>query len=259
MLERSEHATLGIDVLKAAGTVSKNDYRQVVEPLIEDARREGRRIRILCEFGPEFRRFTPGAAWEDLKVGLGSIELFEGCAVVTDTGWIREPTRLMSFLMPCPVRLFGAHQREGAFRWLASLPEGAGISHRLTDSGVLVVEVSQPLRAADFDTLGSTMDSRLGTPGGRTGVVLHAAGFPGWENGSSLVRHVRFVRDHRRVIGKVALAADGKVASLLPRLANRFVRAEVRRFGHEELDSAVAWAAAPSTAPKGVGASPGQV
>ncbi|MGW0885479.1 STAS/SEC14 domain-containing protein [Streptomyces sp. NPDC002671] len=30
------------------------------------------------------------------------MRLFEGCAVVSDISWIRESTRLASFLMPCP-------------------------------------------------------------------------------------------------------------------------------------------------------------
>ncbi|WP_084768954.1 STAS/SEC14 domain-containing protein [Streptomyces sp. MOE7] len=130
MLERAEDAPAGIDAVKATGTVSKHDYETVVEPLIDAARKEGRRIKLLYEIGPDFRSFTPGAGWEDLKVGLGAMRLFEGCALVTDVGWIRESTRMMSFLMPCPVRVYGNEERAEALHWLASLPEGPGISHR---------------------------------------------------------------------------------------------------------------------------------
>ncbi|WP_438818742.1 STAS/SEC14 domain-containing protein [Streptomyces platensis] len=34
--------------------------------------------------------------------------------MVSDIGWIRESTRLMSFLMPCPVRVFGGRERKEA-------------------------------------------------------------------------------------------------------------------------------------------------
>ncbi|MEV0181715.1 STAS/SEC14 domain-containing protein [Streptomyces sp. NPDC050625] len=148
-------------------------------------------MRILSEIGPEFRSFTPAAGWENLKIGIGAIHLFEGCAVVSDIGWIRESTRLSRFLMPCPVRVFGLQDREETLRWLASLPEGPGVSHQLLPgSNVLVVEVEQPLRAQDFDAL--------------AGVVVHAHAFPGWENIGSLLRHVRFVRDHHRKVRRVA-------------------------------------------------------
>ncbi|WP_424887060.1 STAS/SEC14 domain-containing protein [Streptomyces sp. XH2] len=245
MLERATDTPAGIDAVKAVGTVSKDDYQKVVEPLIDDARRNGRRIRILCEIGPDFKSFTPGAAWEDLKVGMGSLSLFEGCAVVTDVGWIRESTRLTSFLMPCPVRTFDGRERDEALRWLASLPEGPGISHRLTDSGVLVVEVGRPLRVQDFDALALTVDNWLATHAELAGVVIHVREFPGWENIGGLIRHVRFVRDHHRKVRKIALAADSKAAVFIPQVAHHFVQAEVRRFEYDELDDALAWAAAP--------------
>jgi hypothetical protein len=62
----------------------------------------------------------------------------------------------------------------------------------------------------------------------------------------SLLRHVRFVRDHHRKVPRVALAADSKLASLAPPLAEHFVQAEVRGFRYDELESAIAWAAGPA-------------
>ncbi|MFE0512216.1 STAS/SEC14 domain-containing protein [Streptomyces sp. NPDC058964] len=246
MLERAQDTPAGVDAVKAIGTVSKDDYEAVIEPLVDEARREGRPIRLLYECGPEFRSFTPAAGWEDLKVGLGAMRLFEGCAVVTDIGWIRESTRLARFLMPCPVRVFGNQDREEALDWLVSLPEGPGVSHQLLpESEVLMVEVEQPLRVQDFDALAQTADSWLETHDALAGVVVHARDFPGWENIGSLLRHVRFVRDHHRRVRRVALAADSRLAGLAPPLANHFVEAEVRRFGYDELDDAVAWASSP--------------
>ncbi|GAA2716382.1 MULTISPECIES: STAS/SEC14 domain-containing protein [Streptomyces] len=136
MLERARDAPAGIDVGTAIGTVSKDDYQQVVEPLLDDARRNGRRLRILCEIGPQFTSFTPVAAWEDLKAGMGAIRLFEGCVVVTDVGWIRESTRLTS-----------AHPRELArapvdrpqlgTRWAPGVGSGpvASVSSRTASHG----------------------------------------------------------------------------------------------------------------------------
>ncbi|MFD9098489.1 STAS/SEC14 domain-containing protein [Streptomyces collinus] len=248
MLDRVQDAPPGVDVVKASGTVTKDDYETVIEPLIDAARREGRRIRLLWEAGPDFRSITPAAGWEDLKVGIGALRLFEGCAVVSDIAWIREPTRLASFLMPCPVRVFGGQDREEALRWLVSLPEGPGVLHELLpDSEVLVVEVGQPLRAQDFDALAQTADSWLETHDALAGVVVHARAFPGWENITGMLRHVRFVHDHHRKVRRIALAADSRLAGLVPHLANHFVQAEVRQFAYGELDDAVNWASSPPT------------
>ena len=166
--ERSQKAEIflrknlpaGIDGVRAIGKISKEDYEQVFVPLLDDARREGRHIRFLYQLGPEFEGFTPGAAWEDAKIGLHFLRLFDGCALVTDLAWIRELTGLAGFFMPCPVSVFSNTEFAGAVDWLRSLPEGAAISHRLLpESGVIVVEVKQALRAQDFDSLAFTADA----------------------------------------------------------------------------------------------------
>lgn len=243
MLERLKEVPAGVDALRAVGQVSREDYDEVLDPLIDAARREGRRLRLLYEFGADFTGFTPGAAWEDAKVGLRALNLFDGCAVVTDVAWIRQSTHLASFFMPCPVRVFDLAGRADALAWLGSLPEGPGVSHRVLPSGVVVVEVREPLRSADFEALAATADSWLADHPDLPGLVVHASHFPGWENATGLLRHARFIRDHHRRIGRVALAADSRVAGLAPTLASHFVSAEVRSFGYDELDDAVAWAA----------------
>ena len=244
MIDKLTDVPPGIMALKVVGKLSKEDYENIFEPLFEEARHQGRRIRLLYEVGPEYTGFTPGAAWEDLKIGPRSLRLFEACAVVSDIGWIREWTRLVGFLLPWPVRVFGIDERDKAIDWLTSLPEGPGVSHRLVvESGVIVVEVKEPLRAQDFDALALTADTWLETHDELHGLVIHAREFPGWENIGSLLRHVRFVRDHHRKVNRVALAADSKLANLAPRLAEHFIHAEVKGFGYDELDDAIAWAA----------------
>lgn len=248
MLEKLNDVPQGIVGLRAVGKLSKEEYESVLEPLLEEARREVRRIRFLYQLGPDFEGFTPGAAWEDAKLGLRYMRLFEACAIVTDIGWIREATRLARFMMPCPVQVFGNRERPKAIEWLQSVPESAAVAPLLLpDSGVIVVEVKQALRAQDFDALALTADTWIEAHGDLNGVVIHAREFPGWENLGSFLRHVRFVRDHHRKVKRIALAADSKLASLAPRIGEHFVQAEVKGFGYDELEAAVAWAAATTT------------
>jgi hypothetical protein len=243
MLERLTGLPSGVEGVKAVGKVSKEDYDRVLEPMLNEARTDGRRIRFLYELGPDFEGFTPAAAWEDAKIGLRSMRLFDGCAIVSDTGWLREAARLAGFLMPCPVRTFRVQERASALEWLGSLPEAAGISHRLLPgTGVIVVEVKEALRAQDFDALATTADEWIEAHGDLQGLVIHAREFPGWENLGSLLRHVRFVRDHHRKVKRIALAADTKLANLAASLGEHFARAEVKRFPSGELENAIAWA-----------------
>ena len=176
--------------------------------------------------------------------------MIDGYATVSDLRWVREWIHLVSFLMPFPMRVFANEERDDAVAWLRSLPEGPGVTHRLLpEAGVLVVEVTEPLRAQDFDALAATADSWLATHEALPGVVLHARAFPGWENVSGLLRHVRFVRDHHRAVRRVVLAVDSTLADPAPRVAEHFVQAELRHFRYDQLDAAVAWAAGPSGQP----------
>ncbi|HEX9621876.1 MAG TPA: STAS/SEC14 domain-containing protein [Polyangiaceae bacterium] len=244
MLQRLADLPPGIDGVKATGTVSKEEYEQVFEPMLEEARREGKRLRLVYQFGPSFERFTAGAAWEDITVGLRSLRLFDGCAIVSDVGWVRESARLAGVLMPCPVRVFDLEERGRAVEWLASLPQGAAASHRvLADSGVIVLELRRAaLRAEDFDALSATADHFIESHGSLRGLVIHARAFPGWENLGGFLGHMEFVRDYQRKVSKIALCTDSKLARLTPRIAEHFVRAELRQFPYASVDQAIAWA-----------------
>ena len=246
MIEVLKDLPPGVDGVKASGRVSTDDYQKVMVPLLDAARRQGRHLRFLYQVGPDFHGFTPGAAWEDIKIGLRTMRLFDACAVVSDIGWIRESTRLAAFFMPCPVKAFSVADRQSAADWLQSLPELSTVEQRMVgDTGVLVVELTQALRKQDFDAIALTADAWIESHGMLRGLVIHTRAFPGWENLGALMHHVRFVREHHRKIERVALAADSKMASIAPRIGEHFIHAEVKVFGYDDLDAAVAWAGGP--------------
>ena len=245
MLERLRDLPPGIVGLKATGKVSQQDYEQVVEPLLDEIRREGNHVRLLYQFAPEFEGFTAGGLWEDAKVGLRSMQLLDGCAVVTDQAWIRTTAPIASYLLPCPVRAFPNRELDAALAWLGTLPRPATAKARLIpQTGVVVVEVTEALHTRDFDEIALIADAYIQAHDKLKGLVVHAREFPGWENLDSLLRHVRFVRDHHRKVRRIAVSADGKIAKLAPRLAEHFVAAEIRAFDYDDLDAAVAWASA---------------
>jgi hypothetical protein len=100
-----------------------------------------------------------------------------------------------------------------------------------------------PVRVFASQTLGEAIEWLRSLPhGDLQAIVIHAREFPGWENLGSFLRHVRFVRDRHRKVRRVALAADGEFLHLAPRIADHFVQAEVRSFGYDELQEAIAWA-----------------
>jgi hypothetical protein len=247
MLERLKDLPAGIDGLCASGTLSAEDYERVMVPVLEDARREGRRVRLLYQFAPEFSGFTPGAAWEDARVGLRYLRLFDGCAIVGDIAWIRDASRLAGLFMPCPVRTFPNSERASAVAWLESLAHRTGLSFRLLpEFGVLVIEVTSALRREDFDALSVVVDGWIEAHGELRGVAVHAPEFPGWQNLGGFMSHLRFVRDHHREVRRVAIAVGGELAEIAPRIVEHFVQAEVKHFDYAAFDEAIAWAGAPT-------------
>ena len=89
--------------------MTRDDYEQTVEPLLDEARRQGRRLRLLLQFGPEFEGFTAGAVWgktETWRHFPSLLRMIDGYAIVSDLRWMREWIHLVGFLVPFPLRVF---------------------------------------------------------------------------------------------------------------------------------------------------------
>ena len=90
MLERIADVPSEVWGVRASGVVSKEDYERVVLPHLEEARRQGRRVRILYHLGPDFDRFTPGAAWRTFASGCGTCGCSSGAPssrILTGFAW----------------------------------------------------------------------------------------------------------------------------------------------------------------------------
>jgi hypothetical protein len=73
------------------------------------------------------------------------------------------------------------------------------------------------------------------------GILIEAQSFPGWNTFGALVSHLRFVRDHHRLVKRIAAVSNSAVLSILPQVAKHFVEAEVRHFNAQDRQSALAW------------------
>jgi hypothetical protein len=111
----------------------------------------------------------------------------------------------------------------------------------LRDEGILILRPQGPLQAGDFTSLATVVDPYLEEHGTLRGIMVDAPSFPGWDSFAALASHLRFVRDHHRLIGKIAAVSDSPVLSLGPKLAKHFVKAEIRNFKGNERAVALAW------------------
>lgn len=111
----------------------------------------------------------------------------------------------------------------------------------LKDDGILIIEPVTSLHTSDFDMLSSVVDPYIQEHGKLNGLVIYTESFPGWQGFTSMLAHIKFVKDHHALISKVAAVADEGIVAVLPVIADRFVKADVRHFSHDDLDSAIEW------------------
>ena len=107
-----------IVAVQAGGLVTGEDYSQTLVPAVEKKFAEFERVRLLYQIGPDFKRFTTTALWEDAKIGLHHLDAFERIAVVTDESWIARLVDSISGSMPGPTRCFAIDQFDAAAAWI---------------------------------------------------------------------------------------------------------------------------------------------
>ena len=74
------------------------------------------KVRLYYEIGCRF----PGAAWEDLKIGMQYLPQWERVAVVTDVGWVRHTVKALRFLLGSEIRVFTTSQAGDGLAWIRS-------------------------------------------------------------------------------------------------------------------------------------------
>jgi hypothetical protein len=112
-------------------------------------------------------------------------------------------------------------------------------------NAILTVQPKSALEKVDFEQLAAAVDPFLEANGRLAGLLIEVASFPGWESVGAMAAHFRFVRDHHKRIGKVALVTDSALGNVAERLAAHFVAAEIRHFPAGERDQARQWIIAP--------------
>lgn len=119
MIEILEGFPDDVVAFAARGCVTKGDYDGVLIPKVRQALGRREKIRLYYELGPDFSGIEPGAAWEDLKLGMDYLSRWAQVAVVTDVGWIRLAVNMFRFLVPAETRIFAASEAPEARRWIS--------------------------------------------------------------------------------------------------------------------------------------------
>ncbi|MBV8935552.1 MAG: STAS/SEC14 domain-containing protein [Alphaproteobacteria bacterium] len=157
MLELIEGLPGNIVGIAVSGRLTKQDCNDILAPAIAKSLRRHDKIRLYYELNSRF----PGAAWDDIELGLEQASRCERVAIVTDIGWVRLTVKALRFLIPSEIRVFPSFQADEGRCWIRSRAE--------TRTGV---ETAAPVRARRARTVRARHASRRDwiSPGGVTAV-----------------------------------------------------------------------------------------
>jgi len=116
MLELIEGLPKNVVGIIAKGRVTMRDYREVLIPAMEKCLQRHHKIRLYYELGSRF----PGAAWDDLDLGIERAVRCERVAIVTDIAWVRLTVKALRFLIPGEIRIFATIQVPESRAWVAA-------------------------------------------------------------------------------------------------------------------------------------------
>lgn len=111
----------------------------------------------------------------------------------------------------------------------------------LRDTGILTVAPVGELQKEDFERLRLLVDPYIEEHGGLSGLLIDAESFPGWEDFSSMLSHMRFARNYQQRIARVAAVTDSGFLAIMPAVADYFAAAQVRHFEYQDRDKALDW------------------
>jgi hypothetical protein len=122
MIERIEGMPAGTIGFRVAGEVHKDDYTNVLAPVLHEAIEAGEQLRTLYLI-EGLDEIEPAALWEDAKLGVDLTVLNRGLwvrsAIVTDLDWMARATRLFAWMIPGEARVFAVGELEAAKQWVA--------------------------------------------------------------------------------------------------------------------------------------------
>ena len=118
MLELIDGLPGNVVGIAVSGRLTLQDCQDVLVPAMQRSLKRHDKIRLYYELNSRF----PGAAWDDLELGLEDLSRCERVAIVTDVGWVRLTVKALRFLIPSEIRVFPTVQADEGRAWIRARP-----------------------------------------------------------------------------------------------------------------------------------------
>ena len=120
MIEPIDDMPPGTIGFRASGKLTREDYKEVLEPVLRDAAEAGE-IRMVFALS-DFKGLEPAAWYQDIRtglgLGLGHHSAWKRSAIVTDVEWVGKAFELFAWVTPGEVMVWGLDQLEQAKSWV---------------------------------------------------------------------------------------------------------------------------------------------
>ena len=121
MIERMDGMPEGTVGLRASGKLTRDDYREVLEPALREGIAGGE-LRLLFVL-TDFHGLEAAAVPEDIKTGLsawfGHHSTWKRFALVTDVEWVARAMHMFAWMTPGDVMIGNLDQSDEARDWVA--------------------------------------------------------------------------------------------------------------------------------------------
>lgn len=111
----------------------------------------------------------------------------------------------------------------------------------LSAEGILILEPSEALEAADFEAVIHGMNPYLADHDSLAGLMIFAKAFPGWLNLEAAIDHLQLISKYHQKIKRLAIVSDNGLLSALPKFAAHLVHPDVKHFSEAEYEDALSW------------------
>ena len=122
MIERIGDMPAGTIGLRASGKLTREEYRQVLEPALQEGVQSGELRLVFVLSG--FDGIELAAVPEDLKTGLSTWfahhSAWKRFALVTDVDWVAKAMHLFTWMTPGEVKIYDLDRFDEAKAWVAS-------------------------------------------------------------------------------------------------------------------------------------------
>ncbi len=239
-MQRIEGLPDNVVGIEAHGTVTAEDYENVLIPAVESVLEEHEHVRVLYVTAGDFDGYEAGAMLDDARVGLGHFFSWERIAVVTDEAWLANGVKAFAFMLPGDVRVYPTDALEEAKAWITETRTSMHVELE-RETGIATLEPVEAISEKDFEHAAEVLDPFIAEHGSLKGLIIRAKVFPGWDSFAAFRAHMHFIKTHYEHVDKLAFVTDSKMIGVTSSVAEHVIDIDVRVFGFDHLAAARAW------------------